>query len=503
MPRTLTLLLGLSTTVFAQGLDAQLVVNGLLKPVDVEVVPGDSSRWLVVEKNGLVRLIKNGVLEAAPFLDVSASITFVAEGGLLGIAMHPDYASNGRFFLHYSDTMGDTAIIEYAVSADPDVAQPAPVQIIYTHFRPAFNHFGGALAFSPDGKLFASLGEGGVASESQNISSGLGKILRFDVDLPAPFIPADNPYVGVAGAEEAIWILGLRNPWRFSIDPASGDLWLGDVGQSKFEEISVLRADDAPGANFGWPCFEGTSCSGQCNCGDPDLLPPAFEYPTSGGCAVVGGAVYRGASMPTLDGTYLFADYCSSRFWTLREVGDTFVAVERSAELAEIGLPTAFGVDPSGELLVCSFTGGSLWRIVPDCGASAYCDAAVNSTGAPALIRLKGSASITDNDLALRVSGAPPGAPGYFLMATGGDFVPGFGGSQGILCLGAPIVRFANDVLVAGPAGVFKFTPDLGNLPGGVTLLAGDEWRFQCWYRDVNPAQTSNTSDGLAVRFCD
>jgi glucose/arabinose dehydrogenase len=504
MLRTCLLLLALSTIGLPQGLDAQLVVNGLSQPVDVEVMPGDSTRWLVTEKNGLVRLIKNGVLEAAPFLDVSAQITSIGEGGLLCVALHPNYATNGRFFLHYSDTAGDTAIVEYAVSADPDVALPAAVQTIYSHVRPAFNHFGGALEFGPGGKLFASLGDGGVQTEAQNLSSGLGKLLRLDVDLPPPFIPADNPYVGTPGADGAIWSLGLRNPWRFSFDPSTGDLWVGDVGATTSEEINVWRATDAPGANFGWPCFEGTNCSGQCDCTDPALVPPLHEYATGAvGCAVVGGEVYRGSAMPALDGTYLFADYCSGRFWTLREVGGVLVVRQRSSELAEIAQPVAFGVDPNGELLVLDLPGGSLWRIVPDCGATAYCDAAPNSTGAPAQIKLKGSASIAANDLALRVTSAPPGVPGYFLMARSGDFIPGFGGSQGNLCLGAPILRFATDVVVSGPAGVFKFTPDLTGLPGGATVLAGEEWRFQCWYRDVNPGQTSNTSDGLAVRFCD
>jgi len=500
----------------AQQLTVEQVATGLISPVKVTHAPGDSSRLFVVEQGGRIRIIEDGTLLTAPFLNISSDVTSGGESGLLGLAFHPDYQTNGRFFVNYTQDSnggplgsGDTVIAEYAVSANPDVANPTQVQVIIAINQPFSNHNAGDLAFGPDGKLYIPMGDGGSGNDpgnrAQTITNNLGKLLRLDVDIASPFIPADNPFVGTAGNDE-IWAFGLRNPWRFSFDRLTGDMWIGDVGQNAIEEVNFAPVTSTGGENYGWRCMEGNSCTGLsgCTCNGTNLTDPIWDYSQAGGnCSVIGGYVYRGDDIPGLQGTYFFADFCSSNIWSLVEVGGSATQfTNRTAELSgPIGLISAFGEDADGELYIVAIA-GQVYKIVEECGYDNYCVAEPNSTGQPASIAGSGSLEISDEELSLVASDVPPNRFGYFLMSQTQGFIPLFAGSQGNFCLGAPFIRFAADGMLSSPSGKLTLLPDYDNLPNGAVFSAGDTWNFQAWFRDVNPTATSNTTNGLTVQFC-
>ena len=289
----------------AQTLTTELVTAGLFRPVYVVSPPGDTQRLFVVEQNtARIRIIKNGSILGTPFLDVNADAGQSGEQGLLGLAFHPDYGNNGRFFINYTNNAGNTRVVEYVVSADPDVADPNPVQTIQAISQPFTNHNGGCLQFGPDGMLYIGMGDGGSANDpgnrAQDLTQRLGKMLRLNIDIPSPFIPADNPYVGSPNGErEEIWASGTRNPWRFSFDRLTGDLYIADVGQNAHEEIDFQPVTSTGAENYGWRCMEGFSCTGLsgCTCNDASLTLPIHDYSHAGGnCSVTGGYVYRGPS---------------------------------------------------------------------------------------------------------------------------------------------------------------------------------------------------------------
>jgi glucose/arabinose dehydrogenase len=279
-------LLASAPPVAAQAIATELIVSGLSTSVWLGAPPNDLERLFIVERRGLIQIFKDGQVLPTPFLDVDALTNGAGERGLLGMAFHPDYASNGRFFINYTTLSGDTRVVEYRVSADPDVADPMPRKTIFAAVQPFSNHNGGNLAFGPDGKLYIGTGDGGSANDpgnrAQNGSSNLGKMIRLDVDIPRPFIPADNPFVGNPQVNDEIWALGLRNPWRYTFDRATGDLYIADVGQGSREEISFQPASSLGGENYGWRCMEGTACTGLsgCTCNDIALTPP-FQSPDS------------------------------------------------------------------------------------------------------------------------------------------------------------------------------------------------------------------------------
>jgi glucose/arabinose dehydrogenase len=287
------------------------------------------------------------------------------------MAFHPDYQQNGFFYASYTDVAGDTRIVRYQVSAtDPDSADPATASIVLAHDQPYGNHNGGLVLFGPDGMFYVGLGDGGSGGDpqnrAQNLDSLLGKLLRLNVSGAAPYdIPADNPFVGRADARPEIWAYGLRNPWRFSFDRVTGDLYTADVGQNALEEVNVQPAVSPGGENYGWRIMEGNACFDPPGCSSAGLTFPVLTYPHSDGCSVTGGYVYRGSALPILAGRYLYADYC--RGWVRSFTYYNGSAVDRidwSTELSPGTLVTSFGQDNAGELYVMTAR-GSLFRIVP------------------------------------------------------------------------------------------------------------------------------------------
>jgi glucose/arabinose dehydrogenase len=364
------------------------VATGLNRPVNINAPPGDRSRLFVVEKPGRIRIvtIQNGVytLLATPFLDIDPLVGSSGnEQGLLSLAFHPDYASNGYFYVDYTDNSGNTVVARYRVSTgNPNVADPASASIVLTQNQPYSNHNGGQLQFGPDGYLYIAFGDGGSGGDpqqyAQNTTTWLGKILRIDVDSAAPYaVPASNPWAGSAVVRPEIWSLGLRNPWRFSFDRLTGDMWIGDVGQGTWEEVDLELAASPGGVNWGWRCYEGHAVydsSPACpSPQQPAMTPPIYDYnqtgPTSPLCAITGGYVYRGSPNSTFFGGYVFVDYCNpyNQLWVLRPSGSggwtrTDYTIVPPAGLALIS-PTTFGEDAIGDLYVADDTDGDIFKL--------------------------------------------------------------------------------------------------------------------------------------------
>jgi len=351
----------------------QLVASGLDDPLDLQAPPGDS-RLFIVEQPGRIRIVRDGTLLAQPFLDLSGSILGGFERGLLGLAFHPDYAANGRFFVNYTDGRGDTRIAEFRVSSDPDRADPDSERLVLGVAQPFQNHNGGGLAFGPDGYLYAGLGDGGSGGDpfdnAQNLGVPLGKTLRLDVDGGLPFaIPPDNPFASEPGAFPAIWAYGLRNPWRFAFDAETGDLYIADVGQELIEEIDVGFAQGGGGENYGWNVTEGSLCfSPSSGCSTDGITMPVLEYDHGDGCSVTGGYVYRGSALSGLQGVYFYSDFCTPFVRSFRLAGgrateatDWTAQVDPEGRLEGV---LSFGTDASGELYILDRS-GSVYRVVP------------------------------------------------------------------------------------------------------------------------------------------
>ena len=349
------------------------VVDGLAGPLDIAWRPNDPATLFVAEQVGRIRIVRGGALSEAPFLDISPLVKAGGEQGLLGLAFLPS-GDRGRVFVYYTSTDGSQVLASYDVSSgEPDRADPDTSRIWLTMPDRFANHNGGSLAFGPDGYLYIGTGDGGGAGDpldsGRHLDTLLGKVLRIDVGVTMPpgsepryVIPADNPFVSTADARQEIWLTGLRNPWRIRFDRATGDLWIGDVGQSAWEEIDVARAGIG-GLDYGWNLLEGTHCfrtSGQ-DRATPGLTPPVTEYGHDQGCSVTGGAVYRGSAEPSLAGWYIFSDYCSGRFWAIDAaldrtpvptvVADTDYSISAIAE------------DTAGDLFATDLSGGRLLRV--------------------------------------------------------------------------------------------------------------------------------------------
>ncbi len=346
-------------------LTTRLVADDLDQPLYVTSPPGDT-RLFVVEQTGRIRILVDGQVAQAPFLDLSDSISGGGEQGLLGLAFHPGYASNGRFFVNYTDTSGDTRIVAYQVSADPGVADPASATELLGIDQPYANHNGGWLGFGPDGFLYIGMGDGGAGGDpekrAQNPDELLGKILRLDVDGAAPYtIPAENPFANGGGRPE-IFVLGVRNPWRPAFDGT--DFYIADVGQGAWEEITVISTADA-GANLGWNIMEGPACFRAESCEQTGIVPPTYAYSQgTGGCSITGGYVYRGKAIPEIVGQYFFADFCDSRVQSFAYAnGAAGKVIDWTAQLGGIGAITSFGVDSVGELYITTIE-GNVFEIV-------------------------------------------------------------------------------------------------------------------------------------------
>ena len=369
-------------TVAGTALDSVVVASGLDRPSAVASPRLDPSRVFVNEQDGRIRLIKNGVLLPTPFLDIqskTATSCPFSEQGLLGLVFDPDYETNGRFYVNYTNTVGDTVIARYTVVGNPktsDDGDEGSEVVLRTIDQPFANHNGGQLKFGPDGLLYVGMGDGGAGCDpgqrAQNDNEVLGKLLRFDPDLPAPIDPLDD-----------IFAKGLRNPWRFSFDRANGDLYIGDVGQTQFEEIDVVAAPIPAGLNFGWDFFEGNVCSNTTSCGSDPCPPstagftmPVLTFDHTAACSVTGGYVYRGCAMPALHGTYFYSDYCGAFIRTFVFSGGA--ATNQADRTADVDPPgadtitgvTSFGEDARGELYVaeqgsCTGVNGTLYKLVP------------------------------------------------------------------------------------------------------------------------------------------
>ena len=316
----------------AATLTLDVVASGLDSPVDVAVAGDGSERLFVAEQAGRIRVVDGTRLVDRPLLDIAARVKNGAEQGLLGLAFHPDFPNDPRFFMDYTDLKGNTVVSEFRVDgADPGVADPDSERILLQIHQPFANHNGGGVIFGPEGMLYIATGDGGSGGDplgnGQRMDTLLGKILRIDVGGPVavtgePYrIPDDNPFVGVTGARPEIWLTGLRNPWRIRFDAETGDLWIGDVGQSAWEEIDVARAG-TKGLNFDWNRMEGFHCHAPSEgCDQGGLTLPLAEYGHDLGCAVIGGVVVRGSGQSLLDGRYVFADSCSGYLWSLDPAG--------------------------------------------------------------------------------------------------------------------------------------------------------------------------------------
>ena len=354
---------------FDVGLDP--VVEGLAEPVFVTNA-GDE-RLFVVERGGTIQVVAGEQVGAGPFLDITDRVgSGNSEQGLLGLAFPSDHSVSGLFYVYYTDLDGNTVVSRFSLADDPNLADPASEQVILTQEQPAPNHNGGMIAFGPDNYLYIGLGDGGGQGDpdgnGQSLDTWLGKILRIEVDPVytdgAPYVvPDDNPYVGDEAAEPEIWASGLRNPWRFSFDRDTGDLWIADVGQNEYEEINVIGAADG-GANFGWNEVEGPDCYLAPDCDASDFVEPVFTYTHSSGagCSVTGGYVSRGEEFANLQGVYVFADYCTGLLWGGESDGNGDYAF---SDPIETGLNvSSFGEGADGTLYVVDLNGG-VYELVP------------------------------------------------------------------------------------------------------------------------------------------
>jgi glucose/arabinose dehydrogenase len=348
------------------------VADGFSQPLYLTSPPGDDHRLFVVERGGLIKIVKDGHVLPTPFLDLSAAVrTTGGEQGLLSVAFHPRYASNGYLYVDYTDAAaGATQVVRYSVSANPDIADPGSAVPILSVDQPYENHNGGLLTFGPDGMLYVGLGDGGSGGDpqgnGQNRNTLLASILRLDVDHGDPYtVPPDNPFVAEPNARGELWAYGLRNPWRYSFDRATGDLYIGDVGQDAHEEVDVQPAASPGGLDYGWNVMEGFSCyDPPTGCSMTGLTLPVLDYPHTDGCSITGGYVYRGSDFPSLQGRYFFADYCGT--WIKSFVvanGQVTDLEDHSADVGPVRHVSSFGEDAAGELYVVSLD-GSVWRIV-------------------------------------------------------------------------------------------------------------------------------------------
>lgn len=327
------------------------VVDGLESPTYVTAAPGEPGRLYVVEQPGRIRIVENGALVGAPFLDIREDVRSGGEQGLLSVAFHPGYTHNGLFYVDYTDRQGDTRVVEFRAAGD---APPVRTRELFFAEQPYPNHNGGQLAFAPDGRLLVGMGDGGKRGDpgdrAQDLGSPLGKLLAFDPDAAEP--------------EPELLAYGLRNPWRFSFDRSTGDLWIADVGQDEWEEVNVLPAAQQAGlVNFGWDVREGLERyeEGPLN-GAGALVDPVAVYDHTKGCSITGGYVYRGDELPGLEGRYLYGDYCSGAIWSLALAPGGKADIRRE----EVTLPglTSFGEDEEGRLYLTS-AGGAVYRLSP------------------------------------------------------------------------------------------------------------------------------------------
>ena len=441
---------------FAGSIEAQFlddlifdpVANGLARPVNITHAGDGSGRLFINEQSGRIRIYDGEHILPSPFLDIRGRVLCCGERGLLGLAFHPNYKENGRLFVNYTNGGGDTVVSEFRVSADPNVALPGSERKLLTFAQPFRNHNGGQLQFGPDGFLYIATGDGGNGGDpgnrGQSLLTLLGKILRIDVDSAEPFaIPPSNPFVGQPARGE-IWAYGLRNPWRFSFDRETGDLFIGDVGQNAVEEIDFQPAGSPGGENYGWHRMEGTRCfRPAAGCNDGSFVLPIIDYAQEPkGGSVTGGYRYRGVSFPGLEGTYFYADFVTGAFFAATQSNGVWIPMGPRPTFFSI---STFGEDEAGEVYFADYPGGALYQIQ-------------RPRAIPTL-------------LSLSPVGTMAGSPEITITVTGQSLVPGsevrWNGKARLTTfvdstrLQATIP--ASDLAAPGAAQVTVFTP----LPGG------------------------------------
>lgn len=348
-------------SMLSQTIAIQSFATGFTSPT--EVVNAGDSRLFVVQQNGIIKVLNsNGVTNATAFLNISTLVQNSGEQGLLGLAFHPNYSTNGFFFVNYINPSGDTVIARYTVSGDANVANLSSAQIILTIDQPSTtNHNGGTMKFGPDGFLYIGMGDGGDGgARSQNLNDLLGKMLRIDVNSGTTYgIPAGNPYAGATAGADEIWAIGLRNPWKFSFNRTNGDLWIADVGQSQVEEINKVLPTTA-GLNYGWRCYEGNSVYNNTGCPAMSTMTfPFAQYSHADGCSITGGYAYTGSMYPNFANKYFFADYCRNRIGTVSSAG----VITYTPNFTGSNNFTTFGEDFSGELYIAS-SAGTVYKII-------------------------------------------------------------------------------------------------------------------------------------------
>lgn len=496
---------------------------GLVQPVDIQSRPGDS-RFFVAERGGLIRIVDDGAPLPLPFADLSDLVATDGDTGLRAFAFAPDYPMSGQLFAWFDAANGtegvDGVLVRLSVSAgNDDLVDAASAIEILRVPQDGRSHGGGHIGFDFEGRLLLGIGDGTPGGDpycrAQDRTNLMGTMVRIDVSGDLPYtIPADNPFVGTPGVRPEILHFGLRHPWKWSIDPSTGDLWIADVGQGQREEVDYVPAGGA-GLNFGWPavegtvCYDGEGCSNLPPCIDSSYVAPVFEYEHGMGCSVTGGYVAESMSVPELQGSFVFTDFCSHRIWSARATGNGSVnVIEHGVTIyphgANLVLPVTFGIDGEGELLVADYVDGEVYRVAPAESFVAVCEGAPNVAGDGASLSTAGTTSLTKNDLVLSVGGAAPFTLGILFYGPESTQVPGGNGMRCVDAGGLSVFRAG--VRVANGNGSMSFGLDLESEPFNAELgqvQAGSTWYFQTWYRDIGGplGQDSNFSGALAARF--
>jgi glucose/arabinose dehydrogenase len=462
-------------------------ISGFSQPVHVTHAGDGTGRLFVVEQAGRIRLVKNGTLQATPFLDIHTRVGCCGEQGLLSAAFPPGFAASGRFYVDYTNTAGNTVIARYRVTGNPDVADPASEQIILPIAQPFANHNGGQLAFGPnDGYLYIGMGDGGSSGDpgnrAQNPADLLGKILRIDVETGSPAtyrVPASNPFVGAAGYRPEIWALGLRNPWRFSFDRANGDLYIADVGQSAREEVDYQPASSGGGQNYGWRIMEGFLCFNPSPCSSAGLTLPVVDYPhASGDCSITGGFVYRGPDYPGMQGIYFYGDYCTGRIWGLQFSGGSWQSLQLLDTSANI---VSFGEDQDGNLYLSDLAAGTVSRIA-------------DSVAAPTVAAVSPSSGPSSGGSRVVVTGTG--------LQRGATVTLGTAAAAHVLVSSSTQLTANTGAHAAGPVTVVVTNPDtkFGSLPSGFTYVDVSGLSPLNLIPDARSSSVTLGAAGLALR---
>jgi len=460
--------------------------TGFQQPVAVRHA-GDE-RLFVVQQNGIIRIIDGeGQTLPVPFMNIDPRVGSGSERGLLGLAFHPNYLENGYFYVNYTDNSGTTKISRFSVTANPNIADPDSEFVVMSINQPYSNHNGGDLHFGPDGYLYIGMGDGGSGGDpenrSQNPTSLLGKMLRIDVDNGSPYsIPESNPFFNSTSTAQEIWALGVRNPWRFSFDRLTGDMWIGDVGQNVWEEVDFQPAASVGGENYGWRCYEGNVAYNTNGCGPAgNYVAPVAVYNHSSGCSITGGYVYRGSEYPYLYGHYLYTDYCTGRIWSLYPNGAGGFTNVELANLTNNDF-SGFGEDVNGELYITGLGTGIIYKITELCSTlSVVADVTdVSCFG------------LSDGNILLGVSGGT--APYNFDWSAGsGSNLPP--GTYAVTATDALGCSFQIDSIVVNEPAAIVATIEVD----GATLTAPAGFANYQWFLDDEPIPDANDAVYVAL----